>query len=242
MTARFPQTEKPACCGNDRSWTPGEGGTTIRLDIAPDAPSGPAEIRLRATSGGIMHEAVWQIVVAAYNPPVEQPPAGGLDLTRWEAQMRDPGLRICGNVISGGTWEGNAWFYDGVKGFLNILRYTGDEQYRQCVEDTREVYLGLVEGPADPDGSLPKIGQVTPWRRFTRGLRMHFEDAATSDAAKARDKAAIIALATRGAFSDLRSGVHVKVSREIASYSKRKPMRWRSIRPLPLYPSIATAL
>ncbi len=222
IVASYPQLDQ-FCCGAPIGWTP-QQGTLLRLDLAPTAPLGEQTITVTMTSGGVSHSAQWTINVVAAGQGVGAVQAapvrsrlpqsvGDPSLTaafrKWKGDMLSIGRSFCDGdyIVKSGTWEGNVWYYDGLRVMYQIADYTGDPAWLDCAEKVRGVYLGYVMQSGDPKD----IGRVTGWRVFPAGLRLDYERTGRQDS-----KLGIIGLAEHSAYSSLRGNVDVKLSRETA--------------------------
>ena len=67
-------------------------------------------------------------------------------LPEWEANMVSQGRALCNpaKIAELSTWEGNVWYYDGMRVFRQIADYTGDASWNDCVRYVRDVYRPYV--------------------------------------------------------------------------------------------------
>lgn len=139
--------------------------------------------------------------------PISRPPIEGGDtprLSAWEHNMVTVGAEICneGEILNLSTWEGNAWYYDGVRVFYQIADYTGDASWRRCARYVRDVYRPYV---LDNNGAIPG------WRVFPHGLQRDWEE--TGDESS---RQAVLLLASRSAYASSGGGESFELSRETA--------------------------
>jgi hypothetical protein len=125
-------------------------------------------------------------------------------LSRWESQMKHFGEIYCnqGKIAELGTWEGNVWYYDGIRVYYQIAEYTHDSKWRECARYVRAVYRDYVLGSQ---------GRIPGWRVFPHGLQWDFE--MTGDN---KSKEAVMKLATDSAFAPRGGGAPQEESRETA--------------------------
>jgi hypothetical protein len=92
------------------------------------------------------------------------PPIPGL--AKWESQMLTLGQKWCQfNDIYGVSYEGDVWYYDGGRVYLQIADYTKDyNKWIPCAEQVLLQYRQNILGNDMPSG----------WRRFPFGLAMHY--------------------------------------------------------------------
>lgn len=147
-------------------------------------------------------------VAAISRPNRDLPvPAGAPEipkLAQWEANMTRYARHLCipEQIRSYALWEGNLWYYDGVKVLYQIADYTGDVQWQTCAQVVRDVYRPHV---------LSSRGQVGGWRVFPYGLA---EDYFKSG--NIRSKNAALLLATNSPFAAAGGGESFELSRETA--------------------------
>jgi hypothetical protein len=134
-------------------------------------------------------------------------PSGSIDTglrATWEARMLQSGRALCdqGKIQELSTWEGNVWYYDGIRTYYQMAYYTGDTDWEQCAGYVRELYLKYV---------LDNNGQIPGWRVFPIGLQMDFERRGSQES-----RQALLALASNSAFARSGGGLDPELSRETA--------------------------
>ena len=136
------------------------------------------------------------------SPPTEFPPIP--NITQWEFRMLEWGGRHCdrNTILDLTTWEGNVWYYDGMRVYYQMSDYWGDSVWDTCAGFVSEVYEPYVLGG---NGSVPG------WRVFAEGLglkRLRTGSTAAGNAA--------VLLSQNSAFAALGGGPEQELSRETA--------------------------
>jgi hypothetical protein len=201
----YPYLDK-YCCGGNRAWAPGD--TLLKIDIAATAPKGSYLLTLSAESGGVTKETTHGIQVDAVpaslpKTPIDVvPPIPGF--TQWEANMTAKGGNLCdeADILNKGLWEGNIWYYDGIRVYYQIADYTNDDSWNACAGYVKNVYRPYV---LDNNGAIPG------WRLFPHGL---CEDYLKTGAEDSRD--AVILMSQNSAYASHGGGVDPALVRETA--------------------------
>lgn len=122
----------------------------------------------------------------------------------WEANMRTFGKALCdrNKIGSLGLWEGNVWYYDGVRVFYQIEDYTSDAQWAQCAGYVRALYRDYV---------LSHQGKIGGWRVFPIGLAEDYKRNGDP-----QSRAAVLMLADNSAYAQSAGGPSYELSRETA--------------------------
>lgn len=128
-------------------------------------------------------------------------------LAKYNEQMITKGKAQLGNrdaIIANTLWEGNAWYYDGIRVAYQIADYTGDKSFAEYAKNPLDVYRPYV---------IDNKAQVGGWRVFAQGLRMDYERTGN-----AQSKAAVLELlnAPYGANANPSSLAGEDLSREVA--------------------------
>ena len=101
-----------------------------------------------------------------------------------------------------GLWEGNVWYYDGIRVYYQIADYTGGDSWNACAGYVKNVYRPYV---LDNNGANPG------WRLFPHGL---YEDYLRTGAEDSRD--AGILMSQNSAYASKGGGVNPALVRETA--------------------------
>lgn len=136
--------------------------------------------------------------------PGAAPGTGGSTLDQWQSNMLQHGRRLCDaqSIFDLGTWEGNIWYYDGIRVYYQIADFTGDESWERCAQYAWSVYGRYV---------LDNNGRVPGWRVFPHGLQLDFQRTGNQDS-----RTAALLLASNSAFADTGGGADTELSRETA--------------------------
>ncbi|MFZ4699215.1 MAG: hypothetical protein ACOYMG_04120 [Candidatus Methylumidiphilus sp.] len=179
-TASWPKIQE-TCCGGNRGWEP--HNTLLKINVLSTVPTGTYNLTLRVESGGVTHKIPYNMVVDAVPSPLPKqvistiPPIPSL--STWESNMKTYGESLCkeNNIKSQGTWEGNLWYYDGIRVYYQIADYTGSPSWNVCA--------GYVENVFKP---YVLASSVPGWRVFPHGLYQDYlrNNDATSKAAAIR--------------------------------------------------------
>lgn len=186
--------------------TTGVENVTLRLDIPLETQPGVYAVIVRAESQGVVHSAEMMIEVVS---PVSyfriMGDGGGPAVVKlWERNMVVDGGERCNeeDIRAAGTWEGNIWYYDGIRVFHQIADYLGDAKWTACAAYVKRVYLPYV---------LANEGRIPGYRVFAQGLYEDF--LRTGDEAS---KTAVLLLAKNSAYAGYGGGVSPNRSRETA--------------------------
>lgn len=199
-TVSWPTIET-SCCGANKGWQPGGNGgsTMLKINVPATVPVGDYNLTLRAVSGGVTHQVPYTMSVDPVPGPLPKqvistiPPIP--DLSLWESHMIGFGTTYCNrnSIIANGLWEGDGnsvWFYDGIRVYHQIAKYTGNASWYDCAGYVEEVYK-----PYATNGA-------SGWRVFPHGLYMDY-----LRSGDATSKAAAIALAINSAFAPTGGGI-----------------------------------
>ena len=143
----YPDLDK-YCCGGNRAWSPAD--TLLRIEISTTAQTSRYPLRLSAESGGITKEAVHTIQVDPMPAPLLRMPITTVPpidkLEQWEANMITKGANLCDedDISNAGLWEGNVWYYDGIRVYYQIADYTDDNSWETCAGYVKNVYRPYV--------------------------------------------------------------------------------------------------
>lgn len=125
-------------------------------------------------------------------------------IEQWEANMRNYGRTLCqpAKIAQLSTWEGNIWYYDGIRVYYQIADYTNDPSWNDCARYVRDVYRPYV---------LNADGRIPGWRVFPHGLQEDYLRNGSRDS-----KRAVVLLARNSAFAATGGGADFELSRETA--------------------------
>lgn len=143
----------------------------LRVDIPKDILDGKYPVEINIASGDIHKTAVWEIEVKSHlyitTPPEPNLPSS---LNNWESNMLYYGNKLGNkeNIERLGTWEGNIWYYDGLRVFQQIAEYTGDDKWYGTAEYPRKVYVDYIRERDSANANFPG------WRVFPKGLYDHY--------------------------------------------------------------------
>jgi hypothetical protein len=191
VTKSYPELEETCCggLGTNKSWQP--QNTWLMISVPPNASLGSYELTLRIVSAGIEKKINYLLYI---DPVPEALPKQKISsihpipsLAKWESYMTTYGAKFCNReeILRQGLWEGNLWYYDGIRVYHQIADYTGQNSWNSCADYTEEVYKPYIESSAVPG-----------WRVFPHGLYQDF--LRNKDAAS---KFAAIELSTNSAFA-----------------------------------------
>lgn len=179
----------------------------LRLDIPPDAESGLHRVSVTARSdGGVTHQDEMNLDVvvpaASQNVIVEEGKPAALKI--WERNMIFSGEDRCDAdvILKASTWEGNIWFYDGIRVFYQIADYLGKPQWADCAQYVKAVYLPYV---------LSTEGRLQGYKVFPEGL---YQDYLRTGDENSRN--AVLLLAKNSAYAGSGGAVGPELSRETA--------------------------
>ena len=204
-TVTYPWLDEYCCQGN-RAWAP--DNTLLEISIPENAAPGAYSILLSADSGGIIKTASHTLQVETVPPMLSRvavttvPPIPQLE--RWEDNMTTKGGNLCdeAQIANSGMWEGNIWYYDGIRVYYQIADYTGDESWETCSEYVKQVYRPYV---------IDNNGRIQGWRLFPHGL---YQDFLRTEENDSRDAAVL--LSQNSAFASKGGGVDPGLVRETA--------------------------
>ena len=124
-------------------------------------------------------------------------------LELWKENMTNYGKLHC-NLSQLNMWEGNAWYYDGIRVYNQIAERTGDAYWFGCADLQIDLYRKYV---------LDSNGVVPGWRVFPHGFATHSQR--TQDATS---RTAVFKLAEGNAskYDNLAWSINWQSSREIS--------------------------
>lgn len=178
------------------------GNVMLRVDIPPDAEPGLHRMSVTARSdGGVTHQDEMDLYVvvpaASQNVVVQEGRPAALKV--WERNMIFSGEARCDEeaIQKASTWDGNVWYYDGIRVFYQIADYLGEPKWTDCAKYVKSVYLPYVLGA---DGAVPG------YKVFPQGLYQDYLRTGDDNSRKA-----VLLLAKNSAYA--RSGGHMMPSR-----------------------------
>lgn len=148
--------------GRWRVWN--AGGIKNPLMLISGLPVGRHEITINFTVATEVVTATHSVTVAAL-PNYRDIPA----LQRWQSVMVESAAKWSptGEEDWGTfSWEGAAWYYDGIRVYLQVYEWTGDERWLKSATNMAEQYC---------EHCIAAKGQLPGYRVFSRGLRMMYE-------------------------------------------------------------------
>jgi Purple acid Phosphatase, N-terminal domain len=134
------------------TWSDGHGGQAcyrmlynpyLKLETPANLPPGIYTVTNAFSQTGILFPYTWTFNVlppptAPHKTPIPSvPPMDPTALARWQTRMTTDGLTFCvpGEFMSFG-YEGQIWYYDGGRSYLQIGDYTGNKtQWFPCAEN-----------------------------------------------------------------------------------------------------------
>jgi hypothetical protein len=164
----------------------------LAITVPVSAPVGTYTITiLYQTDAGVQSQAQYSLsVVDSYLPvkrdtllPIAPPLAAK---ATWESNMAKYGREHCG--VDSGTYEGQAWYYDGIRVYYQIADYLQDQSFISCALHEVDTYRGYV---------ITYSGNIPMWRFFARGLAMDYQ---RRNDLISRDAVAFLDAAARGSF------------------------------------------
>jgi hypothetical protein len=93
--------------------------------------------------------------------------------------MKKYGTKMCNQatIEALSTWEGNIWYYDGIRTYYQMAEYLNDPTWgTTCAQYVKNVYRPYV---------LASNGGVPGWRVFPRGLLMDWQKTGDTDSQNA---------------------------------------------------------
>jgi len=144
--------------------------TLVRLRTGPDTVPGPYTVEVTARAGNITRTASYSFTVEpapAKSQSVRIPTVPAIPgLAKWESNMKTLGKKWCvpEEVMSFG-YEGQVWYYDGGRVYLQIADYTGDASWLGCAQNIIKQYR---------DQAIARNGSIQQWRVFPHGLAMNY--------------------------------------------------------------------
>ncbi len=178
------------------NWTPSNmdwkpQNTMLKINVPSTVPASTYALTIRVQSGGVTHQFPYKMVVDPVPAPLPKQVIGSIppipDLAAWQSQMTSYGKQLCNeaNIVNNSLWEGNSWFYDGIRVYYQIADYTGDNSWNACAGYVKEVYKPYV------------LSTTTQgWRVFPHGLYQDY--LRNSDPSS---KAATLWLSTNSAYA-----------------------------------------
>jgi hypothetical protein len=183
-------------------------GRTFQLSFTPRAGRYKIGINPYATQKLERDRVALDLRVTKTIPPSTPPnysPAPNLaSKTRWQSNMLNFGSRFCNRSLLEqlSTWEGSVWYYDGIRVYQQIAKYTNNPDWLGCAALVRNIYRTYV---------LDNQGRIGGWRVFPDGL---LEDWRKTGDPLSRN--AVVQLATNSAFASQSGGSDPELSRETA--------------------------
>ncbi len=197
---------KKYCCGTFL-WRITQANP-LRITTAQTTPTGRYPITITYVSQtGVTRTGSFTLTVVP-NPTVAPPPRLSKPpvletVELWESNMTNYGKLHC-NPAALNMWEGNVWYYDGIRNYMQISKTTGDEYWLSCAELQISLYRQYV---------IVNNGLIPGWRVFPHGLAMHFQK--TQDPTS---RSAVVKLADGNAirYDNLAWSISWQSSREIS--------------------------
>ncbi len=181
---------------------------TASSSIAP----GNYSFQVTGTASGKTRTIILPLVVdaapAAVTPlPYAYPAPAISQFDLWESNMKKYGTKMCNktNIEAQGMWEGNVWYYDGIRVYYQMAEYLNEPIWgTTCAQYAKSVYRPYV---------LASNGGVPGWRVFTRGFLVDWQKTGDTDSSNA-----VNLLSKNAAYGNVRIGavVHEALSREVA--------------------------
>ncbi|MFZ4701708.1 MAG: hypothetical protein ACOYMG_16800 [Candidatus Methylumidiphilus sp.] len=184
------------CCGGNRSYRP--ENTVLKINVPSTVATGIYPLTLRVESSDVKKAIPYQLIVEPVPGPLPKQVISAIppipSLSTWESNMKTYGKRLCNGatITSQGTWEGNVWFYDGIRVYFQIADYTGDASWNVCAGYVENVYKPYILAASGIQG----------WRVFPHGLYMDY-----SRTGDATSKDAAIRFSTNSAYSKYGGGI-----------------------------------
>ena len=199
---------KKYCCGTNLYRI--SSVNPIQITTMPTTEPGvyPVTVKYRTRSGNTQSTVfdltvypIQQIITSANFALTNPPPLQTLE--KWNSNMLIYGKTYC-NTSQLTLWEGNVWYYDGIRTYMQMFDRTKDPFWLGCAELQVSLYQPYV---ASVKGLIPG------WRVFPHGLGMHY-----SNGGSAESKAAVIQLESANAvrYSNIASAISWSMSREIS--------------------------
>ena len=175
----------------------------LKINVPSTVNPATYNLTLRLESGGITQTLPYTMTVKPVPRPLPKQVISSIhpipSLSTWEDNMKTYGHKLCNSatITSLGTWDGNVWFYDGIRVYYQIADYTGDPTWNTCAGYVESVYKPYVLKGGTPG-----------WRIFPHGLYQAFlRNNKDMDA-----KNAAIALGTNSAYAKKGGGVSFGVT------------------------------
>jgi hypothetical protein len=197
VTASWPVIEA-TCCGGNTAYE--LQNTLLKINVPSTVPTGTYNLTLRVQSSGVTHTIPYTMIVDPVPGPLPKQPISAVPpiplLSTWESQMKTYGKQLCNqaNITGAGLWEGNVWYYDGIRVYYQIADYTKDSSWNACAGYVKSVFQPYV---------LSNSGAIPGWRVFPHGLYQEYLRTGDSDS-----KIATLELATKSAYASTGGGVN----------------------------------
>lgn len=205
-TASWPSILTSCCPGlqfnpplfTNRGWRP--SNQLLDINVPLTVTPGTYNLTLRLQSGGITQTLPYKLNVNAVPKPLLKQVISSIppipSLSTWQSQMTSFGKTYCNptNIASQGTWDGNLWFYDGIRVYFQIADYTQDTSWNDCAGYVESVYKTYVLSTPGIQGYF-----VFPHGLYQAYLRNNQDIDA---------KTAALALATLSAYAKVSGGVN----------------------------------
>ncbi len=197
------------CCGGSQGELYGWDlrDTLLKIQTTTKTPPGEYNLNISVVSGGVTRTAQKTLIVEDFPDPIVPLAISSAPaiprLAEWQANMKKFGRKWCLDPNQQTLWEGNVWYYDGIRIFYQLADYTGDSFYRDvCVPNFLPLYRNFVLN-AEPG--------VQGWRVFPHGLYENFLRTGSS-----ASQQAVFKLADNSVWSGTGGGVDATLSRETA--------------------------
>ncbi|HWR49993.1 MAG TPA: hypothetical protein VN428_02730 [Bryobacteraceae bacterium] len=177
------------------------------MRAATRANTEPASIRIVTKRNGVTVQTLMSLSVKAIAPVIprnDSAPAVPLTpLNKWKDTYKKLGTKWCkANEGMLWGWEGQVWYYDGGRVYVQMADYFRDPSWEPCAYNILGQYR---------DTLLAQKSWNSGWRVFTKGLRMPYER--TGDP---RYKDALHVLATKSPYAATGGDVRDTFMRETA--------------------------
>lgn len=183
-------------------------GRTFQLSFTPRAGRYKIGVNLYSTRRPGREQGALDLRFTKTIPPPTPPdynPAPNLaSKARWESNMLSIGSKFCNRALLEqlSTWEGSVWYYDGIRVYQQIAKYTNNSDWLDCAALVRNIYRPYV---------LNNQGKIGGWRVFADGLLEDWRK--TGDPLS---RSAVQQLATNSPFAPQSGGADPELSRETA--------------------------
>ncbi len=148
----------------------GGGVGSIRLRTASGTPVGAYTATITFRVGTLDRTYAYPFHVLPAPAPIFKqaissvPPIPGL--AKWESLMTSVGKKWCDGKTYGFGYEGDVWYYDGGRVYMQVGDYTHDvTAWLPCAENVLKQYEDYVN---------TNQGGIPAWRKFPAGAAMHY--------------------------------------------------------------------